>query len=198
MNIKEKRKTRQIKVNPNQVIIRRKRDSSYYTPSSSSEKLKSSPLSTTPFPLLDPLRHNKVAFNDRKDSFTLIYLMITSYLSSFFTLSFSARALWYLVHSWLIKKIKNYFQVFPIPQTNSPLSFFSLNCNWMCLNRPFLQNSVFPPILYRDLPAKWPKTNEIVSDPAAHGVGGWKLVYSIPITWGIIPQKGVEKVFHFF
>ena len=76
--------------------------------------------------------------------------------------------------------------------------FLLLNCNWMCWNRLFLQNCVFSPILYRDLPAKWPKSNEMVSTPAAHGVGGWKLVYSIPIPSGIIPQRGVEKVFHFF
>ena len=75
---------------------------SSHKPSSFKENPKSSPLSGTPFPRLDPRRHRSVAFKAMKESLTLKYLTITSYLSFFFTESFSAKALWNLVHSWLI------------------------------------------------------------------------------------------------
>ena len=56
----------------------------------------------SPFPRLEPRRHWSVDFKAMKESLTLRYRTITSYLSFFFSESFSARALWNLVHSWLI------------------------------------------------------------------------------------------------
>ena len=64
-----------------------------YKPSSFRVNPKSSPLPTTPFPLREPRKHNKVAFNDMNDNLTLRYRIITSYRSSFFADNFSARAL---------------------------------------------------------------------------------------------------------
>ena len=56
---------------------------SSHKPSSFKENLKSSPLSGTPFPRLEPRRHKSVAFKAMKASLTLKYLAITSYFSFF-------------------------------------------------------------------------------------------------------------------
>ena len=81
----------------------------------------------------EPLRQSRVALRTKKDIFTLIHRIMSSYFSPDFTLIFSANVLWNLEHSWLIAP-----EVVNISGVNVPCStsitrrlysrFFSISC----------------------------------------------------------------------
>ena len=67
--------------------------------SSFRHKLKSCPASVILLIDLDPRIHSNIDFNTRKEIFTRMYRMTSSYFSPFFALIFSAKVLWYFWHS---------------------------------------------------------------------------------------------------
>ena len=74
--------------------------SMFHTPSSCRQRPKSSPPPSIFFLIaLDPLKHNNVALRIKKEIFTRMYLITSSYLSPFLVLIFSASSLWNFWHS---------------------------------------------------------------------------------------------------